>query len=72
MEDSPASLTIFGIEEVDLNGRRGLLGHAVKGKRKQKESTNGKEELPYSTPFRLSHASRAPNRLFTISNLLKY
>jgi hypothetical protein len=72
LKDSSTGWTILGIKEIDLNGRRRLLGHAVKGKRKQNESTNGKDELPYSTPFRLSHASKPPNRLFTISDLLKY
>jgi len=77
MKDSSAGLTVFRIEEIDLNGRRGLPNAIHRERKERKESKdnkeiNGKEELPHKSPFRLKYTPKAPDRGLAIADLLKY
>jgi len=74
MKDPPAGLTIFRIEEIDLNGRRGLP-NAIRWERKESKDNkeiNGKEELLHKSSLRLRHTPKAPDRGLAIPDLLKY
>ena len=73
MKDSSAGLTVFRIEEIDLNG--GRLSNSIRWERKESEENkeiNGKEELPHKSPLRLRHTPKAPDRGLAIPDLLKY
>jgi len=48
MKDPPAGLTIFGIEEIDLNRRR--LSNAIHWKKKENENEEGQQELSHGYP----------------------
>jgi hypothetical protein len=54
MKDPPAGLTIFRIEEIDLNGRRGLPS-AVRWERKEDKDRDEQQELSHDSPFALRH-----------------
>jgi hypothetical protein len=74
MKDPPAGLTIFRIEEIDLDGGRGL-SKAIRWERKENEKNNkinGKEKLPHKSPLRLRHLPKVLSRAFAIADSLKY
>jgi len=54
MKDPPAGLTIFGIEEIDRNGRRGL-SNAIRWERKENENKEGQQELSHGYSLLLGH-----------------
>jgi len=54
MNDPPAGLTIFGIEEIDLNGR-GELSNAIRREGKDNENREEQQELSHGCSLLLGH-----------------
>jgi hypothetical protein len=54
MKDPPAGLTIFGIEKIDLNGRRGL-SNTVRWERKENENGKGQQQLSHGYSLLSGH-----------------
>jgi hypothetical protein len=74
LNDPSAGWTILRIEEIDLDGGRGL-SKAIHGERKENDENkqiNGKKELPHKSPLRLRCIQKAPNPGLVIPDFLKY
>jgi hypothetical protein len=63
MKDPPAGLTIFCVEEIDLNGGRGL-SNAIHWEKKENENREGEQQLSHGYSLLLGHPQK---RLIALS-----